>query len=201
MARADRTDLPDGKAEYFSQWGWTGNSLICPSGRSEKRTHQFCPANHRTSKSSSSVTFSKSVTSASICMCQRPGKRQRHAAHMPVAVGPERRLALDRLDAALRQAQRQRRLLGQQAGWHRPPSIAARNRRTPLCPARSAPGTSPFRCGYEPPAAPPCRSQRARRRRETPAGDDGQNADDQHAFQHDRSQQWPRVLVIRAARA
>src|SRR5439155_20284541 len=42
------------------------------------------------------------------------GKRQRDTADMPIAVRPERGATLHRLDAALRQTQDQRRLLGRQ---------------------------------------------------------------------------------------
>jgi hypothetical protein len=32
---------PTGKAEYFCKGGWTGNSVICPSGKSVDRRPQF----------------------------------------------------------------------------------------------------------------------------------------------------------------
>ena len=128
--------------------------------------------------------------------CQRPGKGNRHAAHVPIAVGAERGRAFQRFDAALRQAQGQRGLLRSQRAAHRRSSIAARNCRCRPCRAKSAPGTSPSRCGCGSPAAPHGRSERARRRREAPAGDHGQNGRSPPRIRQDRSNQRPRVARI-----
>jgi hypothetical protein len=41
--RAELVEMicPTGKAEYFCKGGWTGKSLICPSGKSVDRQPQF----------------------------------------------------------------------------------------------------------------------------------------------------------------
>jgi hypothetical protein len=41
--RAELVEMicPTGKAEYFCKGGWTGNSVICPSGKSVDRQPQF----------------------------------------------------------------------------------------------------------------------------------------------------------------
>jgi hypothetical protein len=50
---------PTGKAEYFSQEGWTGNSVICPSGKS-REAHQADGASQPYSITSSARPSSKS---------------------------------------------------------------------------------------------------------------------------------------------
>ena len=172
--------------------GFGTANLACPSFRRQ-----------RTSKSSSSVTFSKSVTNASIRMCQRPGSGSGTSAHMPVAVRAERGAALDRLDAALRQAQRQRRLLGGKRAGIAVHQLQHEIVRSDL--ARRNQHLEHRGLGVDVDRQRRLdrrRAERPRRRRKTPAGDDGENAERRrtHSSRTDRSQ-GPRIAVDRRARA
>ncbi len=135
--------------------------------------------------------------------CQRPGSGSAHAAHMPVAVRPERGAA--RSIGSMPRSGRLSVSVASLAWQQRPPrrsSAAARSRSVPTLPGETSTWNIAASVWMWTASGASRERSSARRRREAPAGDDGKDGEHEHAFEQDRTLEGSAVFLYpRQARA